>query len=48
MEKFPSRHTTPTALRAADFLQSAANELSSTSRAILVYGVQLSDIFSHF
>ena len=42
------RDTTPTTLRAADFLRSAANELSSTSRAVLVYGVQLSDALSHF
>ena len=34
------------ALRAAAFLHTTANELSSTSRAVLVYGVQLSDILS--
>ncbi len=43
-----NRHTTPTPLRAAAFLHTAANELSSTSRAVLVYGVQLSDVMSRF
>ena len=43
-----SEHTTPTTLRAADFLRSAANELSSASRAVLVYGVQPSDVMSRF
>ncbi len=43
-----SRPTIPKALRAAAFLHTAANGLRSTSRANLVYGVQLSDVLSHF
>ena len=30
------------------FTNTTANELSSASRAVLVYGVQLSDVLSHF